>query len=359
MGRIDVKNLTKRYGAAIAVDDVSFHVDDGELCALLGPSGSGKSTVLRIIAGLERPTRGDVFIEERRVTHKPPQSRNIGFVFQNYALFQQLDVFENVAFGLRIRGEDADALSARVHELLELFGLQSYAHRMTSELSGGQRQRVAMARALAARPNVLLLDEPFAALDAKLRAELRDWLRATHEKLGTTCLFVTHDQEEAATLADRVIVMSFGRIEQTGAPREVYDEPASDFVADFIGPMNSLPAVVRRGRAVGEGFHVDVPPRLALESLKVMVRIRPHDVELRRRGLRGFHGTVNRVAYLGALVRADVQLAHRGPQLIALLPSREADRLHLEAGKRVSVRIAAARVSPVVEERRPTRPPAG
>jgi ABC-type Fe3+/spermidine/putrescine transport system ATPase subunit len=153
-----------------------------------------------------------------------------------------------------------------------------------------------------------------------------------------------------------VIVMSFGRVEQTGAPREVYDEPASDFVADFIGPMNSVPAVVRRGQAVGEGFHVDVPPKLALDGLRVMVRIRPHDVELRRRGLRGFHGTVGRVAYLGALVRADVQL-HRGPQLVALLPSREADRLGLVAGKRVSVRIAAARVSPGIEERRPTQPP--
>jgi sulfate/thiosulfate transport system ATP-binding protein len=355
LGRIEVRNLSKRYGAAIAVDDVSFQVADGELCALLGPSGSGKSTVLRIIAGLERPTRGDIFIGERRMTHAPPQARNIGFVFQNYALFNHLDVFENVAFGLRIHGEDLDVINGRAHELLMLFGLEGYAHRMPSELSGGQRQRVAMARALAARPNVLLLDEPFAALDAKLRADLRDWLRATHEKLGTTCLFVTHDQEEAATLADRVIVMSFGRIEQTGSPRTVYDQPASDFVADFIGPMNSFQATVRRGKAMTGCFQVDVPPKFALEGMRVVVRIRPHDVELRRRGLRGMSAVVRRVAFLGDRVRADVQLTHGGPQLIALLPSREADKLSLQAGRRVSVRIKAARVSP--EERRASWPP--
>src|SRR5262249_8741565 len=219
MTGIEVVRLSKRYGRAIAIDDVSFEVAPGDLCALLGPSGSGKSTVLRIIAGLERPTAGEVRMGGLPLGDMPPYERGVGFVFQSYALFRHLDVFENVAFGLRVRNEEPEAASARVHELLELFGIGALAHRRPHELSGGQRQRVAMARALAPRPWVLLLDEPFAALDAKLRGELRDWLRDLHERVPVTTIFVTHDQEEAAHLADRVIVMSAGRVEQVGAPR--------------------------------------------------------------------------------------------------------------------------------------------
>jgi sulfate transport system ATP-binding protein len=347
MTRIEVDRLSKRYGRAIAVEDVSFAVESGELCALLGPSGSGKSTVLRLIAGLERPTAGDVRLDGFPVGGMPPHLRGVGFVFQSYALFRHRDVFENVAFGLRIRHEPVERVSERVHGLLEQFGLAGLAHRMPHELSGGERQRVAIARALAVRPQVLLLDEPFGALDAKIRSELQEWLRSLHDELHITSIFVTHDQEEAASIADRVVVMASGRVEQVGAPRAVYDRPATDFVADFIGPMNTFSAVVLGGYACAGEFKMEVQPGIA-DGSQVIVRIRPHDVELGG-WLRGMRGQIRRASFLGALVRVEVQLAREGPLLTALLPRREADRIGVEAGRRARVRVRAGRVTPIAE----------
>ena len=240
---IVVEGLEKRFGAFRAVRDVSFHAKDGEITALLGPSGSGKSTVLRMIAGLERPESGRIWVEGEEQTSKTPQERRLGFVFQHYAPFRHMTVRSNVAFGLAVRHARRDEQRARVDELLDLVGLTGFADRYPDQLSGGQRQRVALARALAPRPKVLLLDEPFGALDSKVRDELRTWLRRLHDEVHVTSLFVTHDQEEALEVADRVVVMNHGRIEQIGTPDEVYDHPATPFVFEFLGHVNRLPAI--------------------------------------------------------------------------------------------------------------------
>src|SRR6266508_4774760 len=237
---ISIRTVSKRFGTFVALEDVSLDVPTGSLTALLGPSGSGKSTLLRIIAGLERPDAGEVHIAEEDVTGHAPQERGIGFVFQHYAAFKHMTVHQNVAFGLKIRKRPKDEIKARVHELLELVQLEGYAHRYPSQLSGGQRQRMGLARALAVDPKVLLLDEPFGALDARVRKELRVWLRRVHDETHTTTVIVTHDQEEAMEVADRVVVMNHGRIEQTAPPRELYDHPANEFVMSFVGPVNRL-----------------------------------------------------------------------------------------------------------------------
>jgi sulfate transport system ATP-binding protein len=232
---IVVRNVTKRFGAFVALDDVSIEVRPGSLTALLGPSGSGKSTLLRVVAGLERPDAGSVFIDEQDVTGIPPQRRGVGFVFQHYAAFKHMTVFDNVAFGLQIRKRPKAEIRERVQKLLELVQLDGLAHRFPSQLSGGQRQRMGLARALAVDPAVLLLDEPFGALDAQVRAELRVWLRRLHEETHTTTVIVTHDQEEAMDVADEVVVMNRGRVEQVASPRELYESPASEFVMTFVG----------------------------------------------------------------------------------------------------------------------------
>jgi len=239
---IAVAHLTKSFGSFVALRDVSFAVHSGELVALLGPSGSGKTTLLRVIAGLETPDAGSVFFDGDEATGRDPRDRGVGFVFQHYALFRHMTVFENVAFGLRVRPRDQrpsqDDISRRVHELLGLVQLDYLGDRYPSQLSGGQRQRVALARALAVEPRVLLLDEPFGALDAKVRQELRRWLRRLHQEIHLTSVFVTHDQEEALELANRVVVMNEGRIEQDAPPGEVIERPATPFVADFLGDVN-------------------------------------------------------------------------------------------------------------------------
>jgi sulfate/thiosulfate transport system ATP-binding protein len=232
---IEIRHVTKHFGTFRAVDDVTFRVPTGELVALLGPSGSGKTSLLRIIAGLERPDSGAVHFHEDDVTRRAARERNVGFVFQHYALFQHLTVFENIAFGLRVRGIRRAETEARVGELLELVQLAAYGRHYPAALSGGQRQRVALARALAPRPKLLLLDEPFGALDAKVRRELREWLRRLHDEIRTTSVFVTHDQDEAFSLADRVVLMNEGRIQQIGPPRDIVRTPANAFVRDFIG----------------------------------------------------------------------------------------------------------------------------
>jgi sulfate transport system ATP-binding protein len=237
---IEIKGINKKFGDFVALEDISLNIPTGQLTALLGPSGGGKSTLLRIIAGLESTDEGTVHIEGVEATHLPPQKRNVGFVFQHYAAFKHMSVAKNVAYGLEIRKRSRADTKKRVAELLELVHLSQFAHRLPSQLSGGQRQRMALARALAVEPTVLLLDEPFGALDAKVRKELRDWLRRLHDEVHVTTVFVTHDQEEALEVADEIVVINNGRIEQVGSPDELYDAPANDFVMSFLGPVTTL-----------------------------------------------------------------------------------------------------------------------
>jgi sulfate transport system ATP-binding protein len=301
---ISVDAVTKRFGDFVAIDDVSIEVREGALTALLGPSGSGKSTLLRLIAGLEAPDAGRVIIDGQDATAVAPQRRGIGFVFQHYAAFKHMTVRENVAFGLRIRKRPRAEIAAKVDELLAIVGLAGYHARYPAQLSGGQRQRMALARALAIEPRVLLLDEPFGALDAKVRAELRAWLRRLHDEVHVTTVLVTHDQEEAMDVADRIAVLNEGRVEQAGTPRELYERPANGFVMSFLGPVARL----------GEEL------------------VRPHDLRLTadpREGAR--EAMVVRVVHLGFEVRAELQLGD-GTPLAAQLTRDDAASLELVPG---------------------------
>jgi len=279
---ISVKRVTKSFGSFVAVSDVSLEVPPGDLLALLGPSGSGKTTLLRIIAGLETADGGSVFYSDEEVTGAPVRERNVGFVFQHYALFRHLTVFENVAFGLRVRGRHRPDVGRRVRELLRLVQLESLERALPSELSGGQRQRVALARALAAEPKVLLLDEPFGALDAKVRQELRQWLRRLHDELHVTSIFVTHDQEEAFEVADRVVIMNHGRIEQVGTPEEIFEHPANPFVIDFLGNVNVFQGHVQNGRARLGNLELAYPDYPYDESRAATAFVRSHELEIVR-----------------------------------------------------------------------------
>jgi sulfate transport system ATP-binding protein len=274
---IVVRNVAKRFGDYVALDDVSLEVTGGSLTALLGPSGSGKSTLLRIIAGLESPDSGEIVLSGEDATALTPQNRNVGFVFQHYAAFKHMTVRENVAFGLRVRKRPKTEIRERVDELLNLVQLHGFGDRYPSQLSGGQRQRMSLARALAPEPRVLLLDEPFGALDARVRAELREWLIRLHDVVHVTTVFVTHDQEEAMEVADQIAVLNHGRLEQVGPPRELYDEPASEFVMTFVGDAN------RVGDALVRPHEVDVltePDDEALEAMIVRVTILGRDAKL-------------------------------------------------------------------------------
>ncbi len=324
-----IDSVSKAFGAFQALSDVSLGVPDGSLTALLGPSGSGKSTLLRIIAGLEDPDTGGVRIGEREITRVPARERGVGFVFQHYAAFKHMTVQDNVAFGLEVarrtgarrwsacdRRRRRAEIDARVHELLCLVRLESMAHRYPSQLSGGQRQRMALARALAPAPRVLLLDEPFGALDAQVRAELRGWLRRLHEEVHVTTVFVTHDQEEAMDVAEQVVVMNEGRIEQVGTPRELYEHPHNEFVMGFVGPVNRI----------GEAL------------------VRPHDIELLALpSAASTEGLVDRVVHLGFEVRVELTLAD-GRHVWAQVTRDRARELELEDGQIVNVRLGAPRV---------------
>ncbi|MEO5767785.1 MAG: sulfate ABC transporter ATP-binding protein [Polyangia bacterium] len=280
---LTIKNLTKRFTArgTPAVADVSFAAPTGGITTLLGPSGSGKSTVLRVIAGLELPDEGQVLFGDRDFTRIPVQDRGVGFVFQSYALFKHMTVRENIGFALRIRKVDRDTTNAKVDKLLSMVQLDGYGGRYPSQLSGGQRQRVAFARALAIEPQVLLLDEPFGALDAQVRVELRAWLRRFHDERHVTTILVTHDQEEAMEVSDHVVVMSDGRVAQVGPPQEVYDSPATPFVASFVGGANLLTGTMQDGLASVGSFAVSVPAgSTAREGASVQAFVRPHDVKL-------------------------------------------------------------------------------
>jgi sulfate transport system ATP-binding protein len=302
---IEIRSVTKRFGAFTALDGISLEIPDGSLTAVLGPSGSGKSTLLRIVAGLERPDSGEVLLAGEDATRLTPQRRNVGFVFQHYAAFKHLTVRDNVAFALTIRKRPKQEIRERVDELLDLVQLSGFADRYPSKLSGGQRQRMALARALAARPRVLLLDEPFGALDARVRAELRDWLRRLHEEVHVTTVFVTHDQEEAMEVADRVAVLDHGRLEQVGAPAELYDAPASEFVLRFVGDA------VRLGERL----------------------VRPHEVVLRRWPSDGaVEVEVERIAVLGADARVDLADGG-GERLTARMRRDELEDLDLARGE--------------------------
>ncbi len=306
---ISVRGVSKRFGEFVALDDVSLEIPSGDLTALLGPSGGGKSTLLRIIAGLEKPDTGSVEIAGSDATSLPPQRRNVGFVFQHYAAFKHMTVFKNVAFGLEIRKRPKAEVRQKVNELLELVHIEKFADRLPSELSGGQRQRMALARALAVQPEVLLLDEPFGALDAQVRKELRVWLRRLHDEVHVTTVFVTHDQEEAMEVADTIAIISAGRLEQVGTPDALYDHPANEFVMSFLGPVTNLSGAL----------------------------VRPHDLELSSTpGPDTSEATVSRVVRLGFEVR--VELLVDGRDVWAQTTRDVADRLDLQAGRVLYVR---------------------
>ena len=307
---ITVVEVTKQFGDFVALDDVSVAIPEGSLTALLGPSGSGKSTLLRVIAGLEEPDRGQVLLGDDDVTHQPARARGVGMVFQHYAAFKHMTVWENVAFGLKVRKRPKDEIRTRVHELLELVQLEGLAKRYPAQLSGGQRQRMALARALAVDPEVLLLDEPFGALDARVRKELRAWLRRLHDEVHVTTIIVTHDQEEAMEVAGQIVVINQGRVEQVGTPRELYDSPANEFVMSFVGPVNKI----------GDTF------------------VRPRDISLTLEPEGdSTEAMVERVVHLGFEVRAEL-VRHDGQHLIAQLTQEEAQALELERGLIVYVR---------------------
>src|SRR4051794_22797677 len=284
---IEIKGVNKRFGDFVALDDVNVSLPTGQLTALLGPSGGGKSTLLRIIAGLDSADSGTISIEGTDATTLPPQKRNVGFVFQHYAVFKHMTVAKNVAFGLEIRRRPKAEIAARVDELLKLVHLSQFAQRLPSQLSGGQRQRMALARALAVEPSVLLLDEPFGALDAKVRKELRDWLRRLHDEVHVTTVFVTHDQEEALEVADEIVVINDGRIEQVGSPDQLYDEPANDFVMGFLGPVAHLDGRMIRPHDI-DVHTSDVPGAVAGEVVRMLrvgfevrLTVRPHSSSYR------------------------------------------------------------------------------
>src|SRR5918997_1951212 len=307
---IAVRGVRKSFGDFVALDDVSLEIPDGSLTSLLGPSGSGKSTLLRIIAGLEQPDKGTVEIHGADATRVPPQRRGIGFVFQHYAAFKHMTVRDNVAFGMRIRKQPKDRIDARVDELLQVVGLGGYQKRYPNQLSGGQRQRMALARALAIGPRVLLLDEPFGALDARVRNELRAWLKRLQADVGVTTVFVTHDQEEAMDLADQIVLVHDGRVEQAGAPHELYESPANDFVMSFVGLVTTLD-----GRLV-----------------------RPHDVQvLAAPEAESDEAVVERVSRLGFEVRVELTRAS-GERVVAQLSRAEERELELREGDIVHVR---------------------
>lgn len=309
---IEIKAISKNFGDFVALDDVNVSIPSGRLTALLGPSGGGKSTLLRIIAGLETADSGSIHIEGIEATRLPAQKRNVGFVFQHYAAFKHLSVARNVAFGLEIRKRSREEIDQRVHDMLKLVHLDQFAHRLPSQLSGGQRQRMALARALAIEPKVLLLDEPFGALDAKVRKELREWLRRLHDEVHVTTVFVTHDQEEALEVADEIVVINEGRVEQIGSPDELYDQPANDFVMSFLGPVTSLGGEL----------------------------VRPHDIHVHTNSNDGdvVWGTVTRLLRVGSEVRVNIT-ADDGEEVLVTTTRAEARALNIDRGSRVWLQV--------------------
>ena len=356
---IEIRKVSKQFGDFHALRDVSLDIASGELVALLGPSGCGKTTLLRIIAGLETAGQGHILFSGEDTTDVNVRERQVGFVFQHYALFRHMTVFENVAFGLRVkprrlRPDDA-TIKRKVHELLDLVQLDWLAERYPSQLSGGQRQRIALARALAVEPKVLLLDEPFGALDAKVRKELRRWLRRLHDDLHVTSIFVTHDQEEALEVADRVVVMNQGRVEQIGSPQEVWDHPASPFVYGFLGDVNLFHGRAHEGSvqlgADHHGIRLDSPEHHAAQDARAFAYVRPHDLDVQRQtpGASGITATLARAIVVGPIARLElVRVGATGPgddKLIeAQLGAQEFRALGLLEGEAVVLTPRKARI---------------
>lgn len=336
---ISIQHISKRFGNFVALDDVSLEAPEGGLLALLGPSGSGKTTLLRIIAGLEVPDTGAIRYLDEEITGQPARERNVGFVFQHYALFRHMTVFENIAFGLRVRHWPNSKVSERVRELLHLIRLEGLEQRYPAELSGGQRQRIALARALAAAPRVLLLDEPFGALDAKVRAELRQWLRKLHDEVQVTSIFVTHDQEEAFEVADQVVVMNRGRIEQAGTPTEVFERPANAFVMDFLGNVNVFHGRVQNGIATLGGLSVDWPDYPHAESKPAAGYVRPHELEIERyrNGDSSLAARVVHINPAGSVTRVHLVVQEDGRTVQVELSPDRAMELSLRSGEVVHV----------------------
>ncbi len=347
---IEVRNLRKAFGNFVALDNVSLDVPGGELVALLGPSGSGKTTLLRIIAGLEPADAGTIHFHGEDATAQPVRERQVGFVFQHYALFRHMSVFENVAFGLRVRPRAVRPSEAEIRDsvmgLLSLVQLDVLAKRRPSELSGGQRQRVALARALAVKPKVLLLDEPFGALDAKVRKELRRWLRRLHEEVHVTSVFVTHDQEEALEVSDRVVIMNEGRIEQSGTPEEVYDRPATRFVYGFLGDVNLFHGRINQGRVDIGVSNLDAPEWPDARDQAGVAYVRTYDIELEPApsGSSSLQAVVRHVRAFGPVVRLELDLVDGGRTIEAHVPRARFDSMLITKGQTVYVSPTNVRV---------------
>ncbi|CAN5302355.1 sulfate ABC transporter ATP-binding protein [soil metagenome] len=352
---IEIRNVSKQFGNFQALSDVSLDIEAGELVALLGPSGCGKTTLLRIIAGLETPDQGSILFSGEDTTDVHVRERGVGFVFQHYALFRHMTVFENVDFGLRVKPRALRPSEAqireKVHSLLSLVQLDWLADRFPSQLSGGQRQRIALARALAVEPKVLLLDEPFGALDAKVRKELRRWLRRLHDDLHVTSIFVTHDQEEALEVADRVVLMNAGKIEQIGSPQQVWDHPASPFVYGFLGDVNLFHGRAHEGEVQFEGMKLDSPEHSGAQNAKAFAYVRPHDFEVERYapGAEGIVATLDRAIVIGPIARLELipLEAHKlsADALIeAQIPSQKFRDMGLKEGEKLVLTPRNARV---------------
>ena len=339
---IELRNISKRFGDVAAVQNVSFKVAEGELVALLGPSGGGKTTVLRMIAGLEQPTEGDILIRGQRVNDVSVQKRNIGFVFQGYALFKTMSVADNIAFGLKIKKWPQAEINDRVAELLKLFGLDGLGKRFPHQLSGGQRQRVAIARSLAPKPSVLLLDEPFGAVDAKIRQELRDWLVHLHDELSVTTVFVTHDQEEAMEVSNRIVIFSRGNLEQIGAPQQVYEQPSNEFVARFIGVLNVLELRVENG--VARLNELTFPSHGVAEGSSLRIGFRPYAVQISPQlSEYRYRATLRHVYFLGVQLRLELETPS-GLTLRTRITKDEFVRLGLAEDQQISFQIREYRV---------------
>lgn len=333
---ISVKDVVKKFGKFTALDHVSLEVPDGALVALLGPSGSGKTTLLRIISGLEVPDSGSIYFQDQDASRWDVRDRNIGFVFQHYALFRHRTVFDNIGFALQMRGRPKAEIHERVHELLRLIQLEGLENRYPAQLSGGQRQRVALARALAARPAVLLLDEPFGALDARVRQELRQWLRKLHEEIHVTSVFVTHDQEEALELADRVVILNQGRIEQVGTPEAVYHQPANPFVMEFLGQVNLFHTRVEDGSLLAGGRDHGTDSG----NGTVVAYARPHELDICRHlnGHPAWPARITRINGAGAQVRIDLELIENRRRVEVVLSPDRSRELQLNHGETVYVK---------------------
>jgi sulfate transport system ATP-binding protein len=347
---IAVKNINKRFGDFVALNNVSLDFPAGELTALLGPSGCGKTTLLRCIAGLEHPDSGQVLLDGQDASDRHVRERQVGFVFQHYALFKHMTVFENVAFGLRVKSRSErpseDQIRRKVKDLLELVQLDWLADRYPPQLSGGQRQRIALARALAVEPRVLLLDEPFGALDAKVRKELRRWLRRLHDDLHVSSIFVTHDQEEALEVADQVVLMNKGTVEQIGTPDQVYNHPASPFVYGFLGNVNVFHGRVHEGVLASEGVHLDAPAHSDVRDGKGTAYVRPHEMEVDRyvSGAEGIVVKLRRAHAIGPLAQLDLERTDNAQLIEATISNERFQNLGFKEGETLVVRPKRLRV---------------